>query len=592
MSGRKTALFAALLIAHGIAYSQSGGNIGELQKPEAIPAVDVTPVAEEKKEAPTRKIVEAPVPETTTLTVNAAGPRLVVCVSVDQLRWDYFPKFHQYLGEDGFKRIVREGQATFECNYEYGNTVTAAGHATMMTGFNPCDHGILGNGFWSRTEKASVHNCADKNTKTVTSAGISDRDGYSSFRRLKPTVGDDLLAATGGKAKHLSIALKDRSAIMMAAAKGGEVYWFDGGADEFVTSTAYADTLSPWMKEWQSTRPQDQWIGKEWKKKLPDEEYLKHCTIDDFAGESSGKFPKTFPKTFEKSAGTNYYDQVETSPFGDRLAVEGAIAGMKALEMGKDDVPDLLTISLSSFDKAGHQYGADSWEMMDFFLHTDDTLAMLIGALDEQVGAGNYLLILTADHGICPLPEFANERGFPAARINERALSDAAEKFLVEKFGDPMTGEPYIVRFDNPYFLFDPNRGEVRPNVEELADAIDEWIQGAVGIEDSFTRKELAAATPDNPLAWAASRSMSENGGGDVYLVTAPFYFFAYYPLGTTHGTPHEYDTRVPMLALGAGYGKYSKENPDVRDLPEAKSPRWMATAARKALSLPIPKDE
>jgi hypothetical protein len=269
MSHRHIALVAALFIAQGAAYAQSGANIGEIQKPEAMPAVESAPETEEAKkpEIPARKIVEAPAPAG--LTVNAAGPKLVVCLSIDQFRWDYFPKFNEYLGEDGFKRIVREGQVSFNCNYEYGNTVTAAGHTTMMTGVNPRYHGILGNGFWSRTEKKSVHNCADKNTKTVASSGITGRDGYSSFRRMRPAVGDDLYAATGGKAKLLSIALKDRSAIMMGPAKGGEVYWFDGAADEFVTSTAYADAVSPWMKEFQSTRPQDQWIGKEWKKKLP-----------------------------------------------------------------------------------------------------------------------------------------------------------------------------------------------------------------------------------------------------------------------------------------------------------------------------------
>lgn len=591
MSHLHVAFIASLIIAQGAAFAQSGGNIGEVQKPEAIPAVEVVVEHEEKKETPAPQATEAPAP-TSSLIVNAATPKLVVCLSIDQFRWDYFPKFNQYLGEDGFKRIVREGQVTFECNFEYGNTVTAAGHTTMMTGVNPRHHGIIGNGFWSRTEKRSVHNSADEKTKTVTMEGVTNRNGYSAFRRQRPTVGDDLYAATGGKAKMLSIALKDRSAIMMAAAKGGEVYWFDSAADEFSTSTAYANELAPWLKEWQSTRPQDRWIGKEWKKKLADEEYLKHCTIDDFAGESAGKFPKTFPKMFEKKAGTNYYDQLETSPFGDLLTTEAAIAGMKALEMGKDDVPDLLTISLSSFDKAGHQYGADSWEMMDFFLYTDETVAMLLGALDEQVGAGNYLLLITADHGVCPLPEFANERGFPAGRINERALVEGAEKFLDEKFGETMTETTYIVDFDNPFLIFDPNRGDLRPNVEELAAATDEWLQQVVGVANSFTRQELDAATPDDKEAWAARLSTSETGGGDVYILTEPFYYFSYYPLGTTHGTPHEYDTRVPMMAFGAGYGKFSPENPEKRDLPEAKSPRFMATAARTALALPIPKDE
>lgn len=519
----------------------------------------------------------------------AAAPRAVVCLAIDQLRWDYFPRYKQYLGDAGLRRIEREGQMSLDCRYEYANTVTAAGHATMMTGFNPKDHGILGNGWWDRTTRKSVHNTADPNTKTVGASGKTDKTGYSPFRRRKPAVGDDLIAATGGAGKTLSIAFKDRSAILMGPSAGKDVYWFDSQLDQFVTSTHYREALPEWLIKFQEVRPADRWLGKTWIPKLPAEEYEKHCTVDDFIGESQGKLPKTFPKVYETEPGVNYYDQVETSPAGDELALDAAITGMKALEIGQDDVPDLVTISFSAFDKAGHQYGPDSWEMLDFFIREDEQVARLLGFLDEYVGEGRYVLLITADHGVAPLPEHLVANGVVAGRINEKKLQEGADAAAFDKFGSAY--DSYIAGFHNPYLVVNPVISG-SPTVSEVADFLDEWAKNLVGIRDSWTRAELEAATPAEPLKYAASLSMSPDGGGDLYLLSEQNYFFSFYPAGTTHGTPWEYDVRVPMFAYGAGFGKFAAERRADNTLPEARSPRWMAEAARRALGLPQPSAE
>lgn len=519
----------------------------------------------------------------------AAHPRAVVCLSIDQFRWDYFPRFKQYLGEDGLRRIEREGQLTLECRYEYANTVTAAGHATMMTGFNPSDHGILGNGWWDRKTGKSVHNSADPDTKVVSTTGKTEKSGYSPFRRRKPAVGDDLIAATKGDAKVLSVAFKDRSAILMGPSTGKDVYWFDSQLDQFVTSTHYRESLPDWLIKFQEAKPADRWLGKTWMYKLQPEEYEKHCTVDDFVGESQGKLPKTFPKKYDSEPGVNYYDQVETSPAGDELTLDLAITAMKAMEIGQDDIPDLVSISFSAFDKAGHQYGPDSWEMMDFFIREDEQVARLLKFLDGHVGEGKYVLLITADHGVAPLPEHLVAKGLKAGRIDEKKLERGADAAALEKFG--AHHDRYVVGFNNPYLVLDPMVTE-NPTQQELADFIDEWARNLVGVQDSWTRAELEAATPAEPLKYAARLSMTDDGGGDVYLLSEPNYFFSFYPAGTTHSTPHEYDARVPMFAYGSGFGKFAGETRSDNSLPEAKSPRWMAEAARRALGLPQPSAE
>ncbi len=518
---------------------------------------------------------------------EGAGPRAVVCLSIDQMRWDYFPRFREYLSDRGLRRIERDGQFTLDCRYEYANIVTAAGHATMMTGFNPRDHGIIGNGWWDRTTGKQVHNTADPRTKTVDSTGVTEKAGYSPFRRRKPAVGDDLIAATQGKARTLSIAFKDRSAILMGPSTGTDVYWFDSQLDQFVTSTHYRNALPEWLVKFQEGKPADRWLGRTWMYKLPAAEYEKHCTVDDFVGESQGKLPKTFPKVYDAQPGVNYYDQVETSPAGDELTIDAAIAGMKALEIGRDDVPDLVTISLSAFDKAGHQYGADSWEMMDFFIREDEQVARLLEFLDEQVGDGRYVLLITADHGIAPLPELLVAKGLKAGRINEKKMEQGADAAAVEKFGTQH--DQYVLGFYNPFLVLNPKVTE-NPTQQELAEFVDSWARNLVGIQDSWTRAELEAATPDEPLKYAAKLSMTEDGGGDVYLLSEPNYFFSFYPAGTTHGTPHEYDARVPMFAYGAGFGKFAPGGgAGDHSLPQARSPRWMAEQARRSLGLPQP---
>lgn len=542
----------------------------------------------DKKDTPPQGLTQEDIVANSPRRGQVKPPRVLVCIVIDQFRWDYIEKAWPALGPWGFRRMIAEGQANLDCRYEYSFTVTAAGHATMMTGENPAVHGIVGNGWQDRAAGGYVGNVYDDRTKTVDMTGKTDRAGASPHRLLVETVGDRLERATAGAAKTLHLSFKDRGAILMGGYAADEAYWFDDDAGTLATSTYYMDELPEWMKEWTKQNRHTGMAGREWRLTKEASFYEARCTPDDQPGESKIPHGRTFPKTFLNEIGPNYFAQFESSPFADLYLIETAIAGMTARDIGKDDVPDLVTISLSAFDKAGHAYGPDSWEMLDFVLKEDFNIGKLFDHLDREVGEGQYTVLLCADHGIAPLVEVSQMRRQPAGRLRGEFVSGGAEEALAELFG-PREGEKT--------YLADPKRAfsndsilladDLAPALKgEVARALADYLPTVEGFHSAWTREAVFGPTaPKGSLLGALQASANSARGGDVFFVLRPNYYMSGYPDGTTHGSPWEYDQRVPFLAFGRGFGK-SSLNPDARELPEATSPRYMAKAARQILGL------
>jgi hypothetical protein len=511
-------------------------------------------------------------------------PRVLVCVVIDQFRWDYIEKAWPALGPWGFRRMIAEGQSNLDCRYEYSLTVTAAGHATMMTGENPAVHGIVGNGWYDRATGRGVSNVGDPNFKVVDGTGTTDRPGASPHRLMVETVGDRLERATNGAAKTLHLSYKDRGAILMGGYHPDEVYWFDDTAGTLATSTYYMEALPEWVKDWTRQGRHTGMAGREWRLTKEKSFYEARCTPDDQPGESKIPHGRTFPKQFVAEVGPNYLAQFEASPFGDLYLIESAIAGMNARGIGRDEVPDLVTISLSGFDKAGHAYGPDSWEMLDFVLKEDFNIGKLLDYLDREVGEGQYTVLLCADHGIAPLVEVSQMRRQPAGRLRGEFVTGGAEEELVKRFGAREGEKTYIADISNDSIVLADDLAPAKR--AEVAAALAAYLPTVDGFHSAWTRETVFGPTaPAGSLLGAVQASAHPARGGDVYFVLRPNFYMSGYPDGTTHGSPWEYDQRVPFLAFGRGFGK-SSLNPDATELPEATSPRFMAEAARRVLGL------
>jgi len=515
--------------------------------------------------------------------------KLAVLVVFDQMRGDYIDKWKGHFGEGGFKRLQADGAWFADCHYPYAITTTGPGHAAMLTGAPPAKTGVVNNEWYDRAAAKQTY-CAGSERYAFVPPLVVDPDAPKPLikpatkmvgnpdKLLSPTVGDEVKAA--GRGKVFGLSLKDRSAIFPTGKKPDGAYWFDG---RFVTSTYYRDVPHAWVAEFNKGPTAASYFGNDWTRFKPDLDYDKLAGPDDGAGEGKGtgqgvKFPH--PTTGgKKKVGKEYYEAVADSPFGNDLLLDFAKTCIAAEKLGqRDGETDLLTVSFSSNDLIGHTWGPDSHEVLDVTLRSDALMADFLTHLDATVGKGNWAMVVTADHGICPLPEFAAKQGLDAKRVSATGLLLNAEKHLRATFGkdatvpkvetDPETGEEkkdptrWIEAIPAPYVYLNHKLIRARNlDPETVAESLAAHLKTQDGIQDVYTYSQLKAGTikADDAVGQAVLKSFHPDRSGDLFVVLKPYHLIGGVTVGdkiatgTTHGSPHEYDIHVVFLAYGPG---------------------------------------
>ena len=519
--------------------------------------------------------------------------KLVVLVVFDQLRADFIDKWQPHFGDGGFKRLQTQGAWFTKCNYPFATTATGPGHAAMLTGASPSKTGIVNNEWYDRATSAEAY-CAGTERYDLVPPALVEKANPSDEakpkpvepikkkakaigtpeRLLSPTLADELKASTKGAGKVFGLSLKDRSGILPSGKKPDGVYWFDG---RFVTSTYYRDAPHPWADDFNKAKKADAWFGKEWAKFKPGLDYEALAGVDDGAGEGKGSVQGvTFPHPTDgglKVVGKNYYGALANSPFGNEVLLDFSKVCIAEEKLGRHDAPDLLTLSFSSNDLIGHTWGPDSQEVLDTTLRSDAIVENLLKYLDATVGEGKYAVVLTADHGICPLPEFAAKQGLDAKRISALSLIGAGEKFLRETYGDiekpkddadPKVKAPtrYLEAVPAPYIYLNHRLLEAKKlKPDDVAAALAAFLRKQGGVMKVYTHAALRAGKvdQDDAIDQRVLRSFHPDRSGDLYVVLKPYHLISAVTLGeilstgTNHGSPHEYDTHVPLLVFGPG---------------------------------------
>ena len=524
----------------------------------------------------------------------ADPPKLLVLVAFDQMRGDYLQRWQKLFGTDGFARLQQEGAWYQNCHYPYAHTQTGPGHASMLTGCAPDQHGIIMNQWYDRKTGVAV-NCSQsdryervpalpnplpreefKDPKSSVDAEPKTKMAGSPDRILAPTVGD-VLKAINPKSKVVGLSFKDRSALLPVGKDADAVYWLDSLDGMIVTSSCYRSSLHPWVADFNRERVADRWFDKEWVRLGSVELYNQNTGPEKGEGASKGiRQGLSFPHMIDggnSKPGKSYYEALFNSPFGNDMLLELVKRAITSEKLGQDDVTDLLVVSFSSNDAIGHCWGPDSHEVLDVTLRADGVMADLLKYLDQTVGKGNYTLALTADHGICPLPEFSTTKGTPAQRLPSKALAAALEKHLRAKY-DPegKAGKAnFIESFQGAWFYLDQTLLGIRgidPAVAAREAA--NFIAKQDGVYRVFTRADLARDYPLNdPIGQRMTRSFHPERSGDVAFVAEPFTLLDSMSVGTNHGSPHRYDTHVPLLFYGKNI------TPGIR--PDAVTPQSIA---------------
>lgn len=483
-----------------------------------------------------------------TRTAVPDRPRLVVGLVVDQMRYDYLYRYWDQYGESGFKRLVRDGFLCQNGHFDFVPTHTAPGHACIYTGTTPSVNGIIGNEWYDRNAKRSVYCVNDTTVKPVGTTSISGK--MSPRRLLTTTITDELRFATNDRSKVIALALKDRGAILPGGHRANAAYWHDPYLNNWVTSTYYLNELPAWAKKFNDRKVVDSLLQYPWNTLLPIAEYTQ-STADDvpyegkYKGESAPVFPHDLPSLRKSES-----ELIRRTPAGNTYTLMFAKEALAGEQMGKGAETDFLAVSLSSTDYVGHQFGINSIEIQDTYLRLDRDLGDFLSALDRQVGAGNYLFFLTADHGAVPNPLYNDDHHVPAGFFEEERLADLLHTFLAQTYGSDTL---LLSVNSNAIFLNHAEISSRKLSLQDVQERIVQFVSQFPGVAVALTGTDLGRFLEREGVAALMQHGFNMQRSADVSVQLNPGWLDWYSKTGTSHGAAYSYDTHVPILFMGYG---------------------------------------
>ncbi len=481
-------------------------------------------------------------------------PKLVVGIVVDQMRYDYLTRFYDKFSDGGFKRMMNDGYDCKNNHYNFIPTFTAPGHASIYTGTTPKYHGIIGNNWYDKVEKKSVYCVNDDSFKPV---GTEDKYSYVSPRRmLVSTVTDQLKLHTQQQSKVIGIAMKDRGAVLPAGHSANAAYWFVGkGEGNWVSSDYYMSELPKWVQDFNTSEAVEKYLNT-WNTLYDINTYTESGPdLNNFEKGFKGKETATFPydlKTLSKDNGS--FDILKETPFGNSITTDFALATMKGEQLGKDYVTDFLTISYSSPDYIGHNFGVDAKEIQDTYLRLDLDIERLLNYFDSEVGEGNYTVFLTADHAAVHVPAFLESLKIPSGYFDNKTFKAQLDAFLIKKYAASDLVED-IGNFQ--IFLNRQRIAQLNFNLHEVQQSIVDEIIAYDFIERAYSAHTMHNTSFNDGIELLLQNGYHQKRSGDV-LMSFNAAVISYSRKGTTHGSGYLYDTHVPLLFFGKGIKKGS----------------------------------
>jgi hypothetical protein len=475
-----------------------------------------------------------------------AKPKLIVGIVVDQMRWDYLYRYADKYGQTGFKRL-QKGYNCENAHIPYVPTITGPGHTCVYTGSVPAIHGIIGNEWYDRESKSMVNCVGDTNYHTI---GAPCKEGkVSPLHLLTTTITDELRMASNFQSKVIGIAAKDRGAILPAGRAANAAYFFDGESGRWVSSSYYMDTLPKWANDFNSKKIYTTYIKDSWHTLLPITSYTESTADEEpyerrFGGERTSTFPHLNASQIAQDPGL-----IISTPWGNTMTLDFARAVIEGEHMGRGTTTDFLTISCSSTDYIGHQFGPNSVEAEDGLLRLDRDLGDFLSYLDKQVGEGNYIVFLTADHGVSHAQGYNREHKMPAGTYRGDSIVQWCTTYLRTKYGVDSLIERYASM--QLYLHYDKIKSH-NLDAKVIRHDLQEYLLGIKGMARVIDLQELSALSMP-----AAYREMFINGynpkrSGDIQVVYEPGYMEGAIQ-GTTHSAVYSYDTHIPLLWYGWG---------------------------------------
>ncbi|WP_299225110.1 alkaline phosphatase PafA [uncultured Psychroserpens sp.] len=492
----------------------------------------------------------------TTVSVSQnENPKLVVGIVVDQMRYDYLTRFYSKYSDGGFKRMINEGFNCKNHHFNYIPTKTGPGHASIFTGTSPKYHGIIGNDWFDKTLYRNV-NCVEDNS--VEPVGTSSKDGKKSpIHMIGSTFADENRLFTQMRGKTIGISVKHRGAILPAGHSANAAYWWDydhGGNGDWMSSTFYMNELPDWVKEFNHSGVAESYF-KTWDALYDINSYEESGTDANryeriLKGEKQSSFPHRLAELKNDNDG---FHVVANSPYGNSITTDFTLKAIEHEQLGKDNITDVLTISYSSTDKVGHDFGPNSKEIEDTYLRLDLELERLFKALDSYVGKGEYTVFLTADHGAPHVPSYLKDNRIPSGLFDSTAMLKEINELLYTTY---KVSDLALSRINNQVFIDHQKIEAHNLDLQEVKSVISRKLLTYELISNVYMTSEINLfPIPSGYQELLLFNGHNQKRSGDILFTFNPEVFkdTKWNQTGTDHHSGYNYDTHVPLLFFGKG---------------------------------------
>ncbi len=485
----------------------------------------------------------------------AEEPKLVLQITIDQMRGDFPMRYEDRLGEGGLRYLMEEGTHYTNAHFQHADTETPIGHAALFTGTYPAYNGIVAGNWFDMDKGRVIYNCEDDRYPMVGEEPAQGK-GRAPTNLLSSTIGDELVISNNGRSRVFSVSIKDRGAILPGG-HTGKAFWYSKSDGSFVSSTFYYEEYPDWVQQWNARKLADEYKDTSW-------ELLHDVSTYVFGEDDDRPFEvdflglgTTFPHPV-KGDSKYFYASLIATPFGDELTADFAKTLIEAEKLGQGEHTDFMAISFSVTDYIGHAFGPSSLEAEDNVLRVDRLLADLFQFVDEQVGLENTLVVVSADHGMCEAPEHMQDLGFEVGRLtSETIVKGTIRSALEDGLGVPAE----VIRlYEHPYvYLNEEEIGKTEYSVAEVEAAVAEAIIRIPGMIGALTRTDLLRGSfAPTPVNMTILNNFHIKRSGHVHVIADQFWYF-YYEMDTTtevaaiHCSPWTYDTYVPLFFAGGG---------------------------------------
>jgi predicted AlkP superfamily pyrophosphatase or phosphodiesterase len=491
------------------------------------------------------------VPVATAIAASREAPRLVLQITVDQLRGDTLLRYRDRLGTRGFRFLLDRGLYYANANYLTGNTFTASGHAVLVTGADTAEHGIVADEWFDRESGRTVYCTADTRHPIRGEPSNAER-GMSPAQLASTTLGDEI-ALANSQSRAFALAGSDRGAIIPAGHLG-KAFWFSDSTGRFVSSSYYYEALPDWVTAWNDRKLADGYRMTEW---IPLSARVSAATSDialNVHARPDATLGRTFPHPLRGQSDAAFLSALKATPFLDELTAAFARELIEQERLGARGATDYLSISFSAADHIGHAFGPNSLEAQDNLLRLDATLADLFAFIDRRIGLAHVIVVLSAGHGMGAIPEERRALGYSAQRLHPEKIRMQVNAAVRQRLG---VTEDLVTAFVPPGFYLD-RRKVVALGFDTFSveSTLAEELLDLPGIAYAFTRSDLMGGfIARTPVLERVQRGFHPTRSGDVVILQSQFWYLhsdaeAY---AAMHGSPYSYDTYVPILLFMPG---------------------------------------